>query len=516
MFGRRGQHRRHRRPGRQTGSGTAAAAIGAVAAGALATGIALTAPASGTGSPAGPARLDDASPVALHTGQTCSSLLDHYRSTARDEVTAWGLGGAPGYGPSIATMDGAAAEGGSALPTPRQAVPQSGVPTDQIDPTRSQTGTTVQVAGVDEADLAKRSGDLLLALRPGLDRSLHVLRTEAGTVRRIGDLKLPGWPTSMLVEGDTVLLIGSSDTPFREVGEPGEPGFEPQTRSMIVPGHPPSTRIDQVDISDPTRPRLVASLEVAATVARRPPGGRGGPAGPDQLAIAAVPAHRGLAGRGEAAPGAQPADRRRLHDRGLAAAGRLLRPGRALSVTEPLVDCADTAIPARPAGVSTLTLLSADLRGGGLADRTSSAVVASGSTVYADAEQTVVTTPQRGSTAVHLFARNSGRRRRPARLPGERAGHRFGAQPVLDRCPRRVPAGGDHRGAGRAMPPAGADRAAGRSDERARAAGHPARSPAASQSRVTVLRRDGARMVESRADRRPGHGGTDLRGPVPR
>ncbi len=491
MFGRRRPHGRH---GQHATSAAAwmPVAFGAVTAGALAAGIALASGPAASGalpdpvrSPE-PVRLDDASPVALHTGQTCESLLAHYRRAGRDEVTAWGLGG--GDQPFLAAASGAdmgVPEAGSA---PRA------TPAPRPDATRSETGTTVQVAGVDEADLAKRSGDLLLVLKPGVDTFLHVVRTDAatGTARQVGSVELTSWPTSLLVEGDTVLVIGSALT---GIGRSGDVATDSATRSMIMPWKPLATRLDQVDISDPARPRLVTSLVVDATVA-----GARMVDGVAQLALTSRPSlvfsnppdarldEKKLLQR----------NRRIVDDSTIEdwlPAARVSTPDGA-TTTQPLLECNEVAVPASPAGVTTLTLLSADLRAGGLADRRTTAVVASGTTVYADAEQTVVAMSQARSTALHMFARAG------------RVGVRYvasGTVPgqVLNQFSidayegyLRVATTEESLPVPWPMPPAFEESVGASQDGPVTEPTPPTRPVVApSQSRVTVLRRDGARLV---------------------
>ncbi len=305
------------------------------------------------------------------------------------------------------------------------------------DGTTSAAGTNVQVAGVDEADIVKRVGDLLLVLaqdRAG-GQSLQIVRTSAdGRATPIGRLATDWWPSSMLVDGQTVLLLGTTGMAYPTGGAADR---------MMMPLGVERTRIDQIDLSDPTRPRRVRSmmLDGSAAGARmvdgvvrvaltswprlafttRPVWG-GGPmpivpeAGQPTVTVPGKPDP-------SSGPGAEPelteselTERNKTVVRSSTIDDWLPR----YDLTESdgtqssgrLLQCEDVAAPTTPSGVSTLTLLGIDLRGGGLTDWHSSAVVASGSTVYATADRTVVATPanpfaiagKRGTVATQLHA----------------------------------------------------------------------------------------------------------------
>ncbi|MFZ0160779.1 MAG: beta-propeller domain-containing protein, partial [Kineosporiaceae bacterium] len=278
------------------------------------------------------------------------------------------------------------------------------------DATTSDSGTTVQVAGVDEADIAKRVGDLLLVLGQGTGgQSLQILRTASdGTAGPVGRLATDWSPTGMLVERGTVLLVGTAAM-----------SYPAGAADRMMPIGVERTRIDEIDISDPARPRRVRSmmLDGSASGARmvdgvvrvaltswprlrfdtRPVWGGPVPLAESGITPTAIPRPGPSTTPGTEPTEAELTERNRTTVRDSTIEDWL--PRYDLTQTDgsqtsgPLVDCADVAAPSERAGVNTLTLLSIDLREGGLSSWRSSAVVASGSTVYATADRTVLATP---------------------------------------------------------------------------------------------------------------------------
>lgn len=333
-----------------------------------------------------PVALDDVVPV-VSTFSDCDALLDYHRRHGRDLVGPHGwIDGGPVVSPPVA-----AAEGGA--PVQRSAETATGAP--PAADTRSGTGTNVQVAGVDEADVAKRSGDLLLTVAGTFDRpALTVLRTAGGRAEVIGRLRTGQWrPTELLVRGSTVLLIGPQ---YQSPRLHGSVRPVPGRRIMPVPPEPPGTRIVQVDLSNPVAPRRAATLDVDGTVV----GSRlvGGVA---RLTVTSTPFRVPLTfprtGSPEAATRAETENRRAVQRAGVDAWLPQYRftPAGGAASTGRLVDCADVAFPSRFSGLGTLSLLAFDLdRPAALGSWERAGLVASGTTVYATADRTYVATPE--------------------------------------------------------------------------------------------------------------------------
>lgn len=119
----------------------------------------------------------------------------------------------------------------------------------------SDTGTNVQEEGVDEPDLAKTDGAILVRIA---DRDLVVVDVSGERKRTLSRTRLPGaWHQGreLLLVGDTVLVVGTDDAY----------GWEPvDAVSRVVPGQSGATRthLMRVDVSDPRYPRVAGHQRV--------------------------------------------------------------------------------------------------------------------------------------------------------------------------------------------------------------------------------------------------------------
>ena len=117
---------------------------------------------------------------------------------------------------------------------------------------RSEGGTNVQVAGVDESDIVKTDGEHLYIAR---DDRLHVAKIREGGVDFIASLRIggrhggEGGPRELLISGNTLLAIGSSFDEFTHFG-----------LGSRAPRRADRTWVYEIDISDPASPRIVRSL----------------------------------------------------------------------------------------------------------------------------------------------------------------------------------------------------------------------------------------------------------------
>jgi hypothetical protein len=196
-----------------------------------------------------------------------------------------------------------------------------------------------------------------------------------------------------------VLLLGT-------VPENRHPGPIPApppggtTRLLPVPTDQPHVRVAEVDVADPAHPRLVRTLDLdGGLVGARQAGGV------VRLAVAANPSRlpfvrpetytTGTDPRGDAAVRAA-LDANRRVVRTAPVADWLPRwtvtpaSGRASSGT--LLDCDHVGVPAEFSGLSTLAMLTFDLRSGGVDRWNGAGVIASGSTLYSTGDHTYVAT----------------------------------------------------------------------------------------------------------------------------
>ncbi|MBD8870706.1 beta-propeller domain-containing protein [Nocardioides donggukensis] len=177
----------------------------------------------------------------LSPAGSCDQLLDHYVDHSLDQVTPWGWDHGPWYGVrrDLGMLDGvtelkAADSARASGPASPQSV------------TSSPTGTNVQEAGVDEPDVVKTNGTLLVRL-DGDD--LTTYDVSGARVRELSRLDLPGRP-----RGDSELLLVGNEV---VVLSPG--GVLPADDS-------PATLVRRVDLSDPAEPELLDEQEYSATL----------------------------------------------------------------------------------------------------------------------------------------------------------------------------------------------------------------------------------------------------------
>lgn len=264
-----------RRWRRWTASGTAVVAVaGAGAVG----GWALSGPggsgtAPGGGSAAAPARLVGYA--------SCSQFLDQVRSEALHEVQSGQFPQRAPFG-TLVTGDGVVH---GAVATPALAAPMASaaVGTSTASgsaatagsqgssaPGPSYSGTNDQVAGVDEPDLVKTDGQVLVALRQSTG-TLEVADV-SGSPALAGSLSLDHLVRAsglFLVGHDVVVLGDAVSSPGGGAlssgggaSSPGEPTGQP-----VVPVATPDVRTEVVvvDVSDPAAPTMVRSFSIEGT-----------------------------------------------------------------------------------------------------------------------------------------------------------------------------------------------------------------------------------------------------------
>ncbi len=119
------------------------------------------------------------------------------------------------------------------------------------------SGTNTQEAGVDEADLAKTDGKLLVTV---IDGRLVVMDVSGKSPRARGSVDLAGQTAQeLLLSGDRALVVGTPTefTKFRgNLGDVQGAATEHGSRQV--------TTISLVDLSDPDRPRVASSEEITA------------------------------------------------------------------------------------------------------------------------------------------------------------------------------------------------------------------------------------------------------------
>jgi hypothetical protein len=165
----------------------------------------------------------------LVAADSCDQLLAWYVDNTVDRVTAWGWDDLRVY-----AMEDAPSAGDGAVASPSSPSAK--------DVTSSDTGTNVQEAGVDEPDVVKTDGSLLVRIDGG---SLTTYDVTGATPTRLGSLALPGIdrdnrgnPAELLLVGDRAVVL-STDRQY----------FDDNTLRTVV---------RTVDLTEPAAPAVVA------------------------------------------------------------------------------------------------------------------------------------------------------------------------------------------------------------------------------------------------------------------
>ena len=172
---------------------------------------------------------DPSAPAASATGlvpfEDCSSLRSWYVEHTADEVGPWGWGG---------RMWPMAMEDSTARESTTMASPDTGV-------ANGATGTNTQETDVDEPDVAKTDGRIVVHVQDG--RRLVITDVTGSEPRELADWALPqaAYADGLMLVGDHVLLGSWHQVMGREGTTSPQSG---------------NTEVYDVDISDPTDPRL--------------------------------------------------------------------------------------------------------------------------------------------------------------------------------------------------------------------------------------------------------------------
>lgn len=208
----------------------------------------------------------------LETFPGCPALLDRIVGDALEHVGPYGLDGAPM--PMRLTegmeVEAVADAGADTAASGDQAEAAAGAESGAADGDfTSETGTNVQVAGVDEPDQVKLADDALAIIDGGRIRLLDVSGTTPvplGTISTEGDLH----PLTMLSAGDRLVVFGAPFGPM-----PTEPTLREGDDVAIVPWERPETVVAVYDVSQLSTPRLVDRMTVdGAFTSARLTGGR--------------------------------------------------------------------------------------------------------------------------------------------------------------------------------------------------------------------------------------------------
>jgi hypothetical protein len=166
---------------------------------------------------------------------SCDALLESYVERGVERVGPWGWDGPP----YVAYAEGGTVDDSTAGSAAEPAVPRGAV-TEQES---SATGTNVQEVGVDEPDVVKTDGSVLVRVRDG-DLEVHDVTGDEPV--EVADVDLPEGSPS---EGAELLLADD--------------------RVVVVAGdEQATTRVTTYDLSDPASPALVDDRGVEGALVR--------------------------------------------------------------------------------------------------------------------------------------------------------------------------------------------------------------------------------------------------------
>ena len=404
---------------------------------------------------------------------SCERFADAVRPVALEAVGPYGFGGGSSFatdaaGPAAVSRSQESAAAAPAATTMASA-PKAGV---------DFSGTNVQEAGVDEPDVVKTDGRLLVTTA---DRRLRVLDV-TGAPRQVGVLDLPAGAGSTLLVGSRVLV-------FSDAGSGYGGGMEVMPRVGPEPQRP-TTRVTVVDLSAPAAPKVTRTHTIdGGYVDSRLVGG---------VARIVTRSSPDISFPQPQVRSEQDADKAR------AANAEIVRKAGPAAFLPKGASCADAYVPVEGSGAGTVAVQSLDPA----ADAPGPAVtvVADASTVYASAGRLFVATnrygsggpvrpaarssvaPEPGRTAIHAFditdpakARYAGSGDVPGRLLNQ-----FSMSEAAGFLRVATTLDGTFQGGGGQAPGA---------PEATRSS--PARTE--SQSRVTILRAAGEEWVETGA-----------------
>jgi uncharacterized secreted protein with C-terminal beta-propeller domain len=353
-------------------------------------GLATVAGCSGTESisrPSGPAGVE-LGDIRLISSDTCEELLDWFHTEAASRVGPYGLGETGAYPTALrgAMEDSASSMAGASTAAPSAMAEDQSASGDGTD---SSSGTNTQEPGVGEPDLTWTDGTRLVTI---VNQRLQVVDLAAATVTAELDLAEDGTyasPTGLLVVGDHAVVLQNENQlyAYDDVASSGVAS----DRSMMPTQTEARTVLTRVDLG--ATPTVVGSVSVQGslvdarmvdgvvrTVVRSSPSDLGFvyPSGNGRAAI-----ERATQVNQQIVTGSTIDDW--LPSMTVTAEGR--EPS-----TSPAVDCSAVDHPVEFGGFGVVTVVGLDLGAGAVDPLPSAAVVADAQTVYSSSDALYVST----------------------------------------------------------------------------------------------------------------------------
>jgi hypothetical protein len=190
-------------------------------------------------------------PTAVHAlvaFDACDDLVDWAVDHAIDRVGPYGLDGYYGYPYLAFAEDGVIGTAESGAPTGAG---------DRAQFSSDVLNTNLQELGVDEPDLVKTDGRRIVALTGS---RLQIVLIDGDELTLAGSLDLGSWSQTMFLDGDRVLVIAGNQA--FPIPVAAEPVLEDELISPIRVPYTPVVTVAEIDISDPSDPELVRSLQI--------------------------------------------------------------------------------------------------------------------------------------------------------------------------------------------------------------------------------------------------------------
>lgn len=305
--------------------------------------------------------------VALAPFDSCEDLLGHLKAEGTERVTAWGLEqggwwlGADGAAESAASADSDTSGSAGGADT-------------------GYSGTNNQVEGVDEADVVKTNGDVLVT---AVDGSIRVVDVATATV--VATITVPGVTegssAELLLDGDDLVVLSTAWSGY---------GWGP--------GGVERTSVVRVDLADPSAPVIVGTTRVEGSyrsarmidgtvrvvLVSQPPG----------LQFS-YPESGSMSAEAEALEANQQVIAESTIDDWLPHR-QAVDAGGAGGTPELLLDCTDIGRPGDFSGFTTVSVLTLP-EGGDATPSSAAGVLAGGDTVYSSTDRLVVATTPWGA-----------------------------------------------------------------------------------------------------------------------
>lgn len=307
----------------------------------------------------------------LRPFDSCDALRSFYVEEATELVGPYGLG----FGVRMATDEAMAEEGDEADMAMAETARAAPTPAGGGD----VSGTNVQEEGVDEPDIVKTDGSIIVT---ALDGKVSIVDVAAEDVASTVPLPDEAYDAELLLNDDDLLILSTG----------GFGGPMPVDRVMAFP--PARTTVTRVDVSDPAAPEVLGSIRMEGTYrsARMIDGTVRLVMLSDPSGLTfSQPTDGGLTAEQEALEANKAILAESDVDDWIPHLQVIDADGNAGEVQR-LMDCTQVNRPQEFAGLSTLSVVTFDLTGEVLEPTSSAGLVASGDTIYASTDRLIVAT----------------------------------------------------------------------------------------------------------------------------